>query len=87
MRQGVPSVFISEGEQARDPNVDAKKFGEEWVAKRYHSPSDDMNQPMNLDASVQFMQMDFLVGYDVAQNPQRPKWRPGDFFGETFGKK
>jgi len=85
VRQGVPSVFISEGEQATDPKFDAKKYGEEWIATRYHSPSDDMSQPMNLDASVEFMQIDFLVGYDVAQDPERPRWKPGDFFGETFG--
>ena len=87
VRQGVPSVFISEGEQARDPKVDAKKFNEQWIATRYHAPSDDMSQPMDLDASVQFMQIDFLVGYDVAQEPKRPEWKPGDFFGETFGHK
>jgi hypothetical protein len=87
VRQGVPSVFIYEGEEARDPNFNAKKFNEEWIATRYHSPSDDMNQPMDLDASVEFMQVDFLVGYDIAQDPQRPAWKPGDFFGETFGRK
>jgi hypothetical protein len=42
---------------------------------------------MNLDASVQFMQLNFLIGYDIAQDPQRPAWKPGDFFGETFGRK
>ena len=42
---------------------------------------------MDLDASVQFMQVDFLVGYDVAQDTRRPAWKPGDFFGETFGGK
>jgi Zn-dependent M28 family amino/carboxypeptidase len=87
VRQGVPSVIISEGEEAKDPKVDGKKFGEEWIAKRYHAPSDDMSQPMDLEASVQFMQIDFLVGYDVAQERQRPTWKPGDFFGETFGRK
>jgi hypothetical protein len=46
-----------------------------------------MNQPMDLDASVQFMQIAFLLGYDVAQDPQRPQWKPGDFFGENFGHK
>ncbi len=85
VRQGVPSVFITEGEEARDPKVNAKKFYEEWIANRYHAPSDDMKQPMDLNASVQFMQIDFLVGYDVAQEPQRPTWKPGDFFGESFG--
>jgi hypothetical protein len=87
VRQGVPSVFITEGEEARDSKFNAKKFNEEWIATRYHAPSDDMSQPMDLDASVEFMQVDFLVGYDIAQDPQRPKWKPGDFFGESFGRK
>jgi hypothetical protein len=87
VRQGVPSVFISEGEEAKDPAVNGKKFTEQWIATRYHAPSDDMNQPLNFDAAVQFMQIDFLVGYDIAQDPQRPKWKPGDFFGENFGLK
>ena len=87
VRQGVPSVFISDGEEARDPKVNGKKFLEEWIATRYHSPSDDMNQPLDFDAAVEFMQLDFLVGYDVAQDPQRPTWKPGDFFGDNFGRK
>jgi hypothetical protein len=87
VRQGVPSVFITEGEEATDPNFNAKKFNDAWIATRYHSPSDDMNQPLDFDAAVEFMQVDFLVGYDVAQDPQRPTWKPGDFFGETFERK
>jgi hypothetical protein len=87
VRQGVPSLFISEGNQARDPKFNAKKFGEDWGATRYHMPSDDMNQPLNFDAPVEFMQIDFLIGYDIAQDPERPRWKPGDFFGETFGRK
>jgi len=87
VRQGVPSLFLWEGNQATDPNFDARKFNDDWFATRYHSPSDDMQQPMNLDASVEFMQIDFLIGLDIAQDPQRPAWKPGDFFGETFGRK
>jgi hypothetical protein len=87
VRQGVPSLFISEGRQAKDPNVDGKKLVDAWVATRYHQPSDDMNQPLSFDAPVEFMQVDFLVGYGIAQAKQRPQWKPGDFFGETFGRK
>jgi Peptidase family M28/PA domain len=87
VRQGVPSVFIFEGNEAKDPKVNGRKLSEEWIATRYHAPSDDMNQPLNFDAAVQFMQINFLVGYDIAQDPQRPRWKPGDFFGETFGRK
>jgi len=55
--------------------------------RRYHQPSDDLNQPLNFDASVEYMQIVFLTGYYIAQDPQRPEWKPGDFFGETFGRK
>ena len=38
------------------------------------------------DAAVEFMQINFLAGYDVAQDRQRPAWKPGDFFGDLFGR-
>jgi Peptidase family M28/PA domain len=86
VRQGIPAVTISEGLQAKDPSVDGRKFVENWIEKRYHAPSDDMNQPLNFDAAVQYMQMVFLVGYDVAQERQKPAWKAGDFFGQLFGR-
>jgi hypothetical protein len=33
------------------------------------------------------MQINFLGGYDIAQIPQRPTWKPGDFFGESVARK
>jgi len=47
VKQGIPSVFISEGYEAKDPKVDGKKVTGEWRATRYHKPSDDMSQPMD----------------------------------------
>jgi hypothetical protein len=85
VRQGIPAVTIGEGLQAKDPNVDGRKFVENWISTRYHAPSDDMNQPLNFDASIQFLQLNFLAGYDVAQEQKRPAWKPGDFFGGLFG--
>jgi Peptidase family M28 len=86
VRQGIPAVTISEGLQAKDPSVDGRKFVENWIEKRYHAPSDDMNQPLNFDAAVEYMQIVFLVGYDVAQQRQKPAWKAGDFFGQLFGR-
>lgn len=85
VRRGVPAISLSEGFHAKDPKVDGKKLADDYVRLRYHAPSDDMSQPLDFDASVQFMQINFLVGYDVAQAPQRPTWNPSDFFGKTFG--
>jgi len=87
VRQGIPAITIGEGLQAKDPNIDGRKFLENWIATRYHAPSDDMDQPLDFDATVQFMQISFLVGYDLAQERRRPSWKAGDFFGELYGRK
>jgi len=87
VRQGVPSVNLLEGLQAKDPKVDGRKFIENWIETRYHSPSDDMDQPLNFDATIQYMQIGFLIGYDVAQDRARPVWKPGDFFGNLYARK
>jgi hypothetical protein len=84
VRQGIPAITIGEGLQAKDPSVDARKVLENWIATRYHAPSDDMDQPLNFDATVQFMQISFLVGYDLAQQTSRPAWKAGDFFGDLY---
>lgn len=86
VRRGVPAVSLGEGLHAKDPQVDGKKLADDYIQYRYHAPSDDMSQPLNFDAAIQFMQINFLVGYDVAENPQRPTWNLSDFFGKTFGK-
>lgn len=86
VRQGIPALTVGEGLKAKDPRVDGRKFVENWIETRYHAPSDDMNQPLDFDATIQYMQITFLLGYDVAQQHERPSWKQGDFFGKLFGK-
>lgn len=86
VRQGIPALTVAEGLKAKDPKVDGRKFVENWIETRYHAPSDDMNQPLDFDATIQYMQIAFLLGYDVAQQHERPSWKQGDFFGKLFGK-
>ena len=59
----------------------------EWVATRYHTPQDDVGQPMDFEAGATNAQLGFLVGLDIANADQRPTWKTGDFFGSTFGGK
>jgi Zn-dependent M28 family amino/carboxypeptidase len=87
VRQGIPAVTMGEGLKAKDANFDTRKFVGEWISKRYHSPADNMDQPMNFDATIEYLQLNFLVGYDVAQDHDRPSWKKGDFFGDLFGAK
>jgi hypothetical protein len=37
------------------------------------------------DAAAQFTRHLFRIGYAVTQADERPRWIPGDFFGERFG--
>ena len=87
VKVGVPALSLGEGLEAKDPNVNGRKFLENWIETRYHSPSDDMQQPLNFDATVEYMQVAFLIGYDLAQQHERPAWKPGDFFGDLYGRK
>lgn len=87
VRQGVPSVFISEGTKAIDPKVNGREVTLEWEKTRYHTPKDDMEQPLNFNAAVRCTRVNLAVGYILAQQAQRPSWNKGDFFGSAAARK
>jgi hypothetical protein len=80
VRQGVPSVFLGAGYKALDPKIDGKKMNDDWEAHRYHMPSDDMGQPLDFNAAAKNTRVILAVGYEVAQQEDRPSWNQGDFF-------
>jgi hypothetical protein len=80
VKEGVPAVYVGEGSKAVDPKVDGRKLQMNWEATRYHMPSDDMNQPLDLNAAAKCTRVNFAVGYEVAQQGERPRWNAGDFF-------
>jgi Zn-dependent M28 family amino/carboxypeptidase len=84
VRRGVPSLFPFMGMRS-DSGVDAGARFREWLATRYHTPQDDLDQPMDLEAGARHAQLAFLVGLEVADADQRPAWKTGDFFQRTFG--
>ena len=51
IRQGIPSVMIAIGYAKGSPE---EKIVHEWLAKRYHAPSDDVNQPIDKKAAGEF---------------------------------
>ena len=57
---------------------------EKWIETRYHTPLDNMEQPIDYDAGVNAAGMLFLLSYSVAQQDQRPAWNKDDFFGTRF---
>ena len=77
--QGIPAVFMRRG-------VDGNDVALKWVSTRYHTPLDNMEQPIDYEAGVRATGMIFLMGYDVAQEEKRPSWNANDFFGKPAGK-
>jgi hypothetical protein len=85
VKQGIPAVMPSPGFKSNDPNIKALDRAMQWMDEIYHQPQDDMNQPyLDFVAAAKFAQFSFLCGYYVAQDPQRPTWNKGDFFGDQY---
>lgn len=83
--QGVPAVDITDGVKSTDPKVNGLDVVKKWLVTRYHTPLDNMEQPIDFESAAKGSLMNFLVGYEVAQRPGVPEWNKGDFFGTTFG--
>lgn len=78
---GVPSVFIKTGYANGGKEAD-----ESFRGARYHRPGDDLTQAINYEAGAKFAKVNYEIAKALANTPERPKWRDGDFFGTRFGK-
>ena len=83
--QGVPAVDVTDGVKSTDPKIDGLDVIKKWLVTRYHTPLDNMDQPIDFESAAKGSMMNFLVGYEVAQRNTAPEWNKGDFFGATFG--
>jgi hypothetical protein len=86
VKQGVPSVFLVPGFTSSDPDVDGEKLWRGFLSTYYHQPSDDLSRPVDWPSVVRFARAKVRIGYAVADDPERPTWNEGDFFGEKFAR-
>jgi Zn-dependent M28 family amino/carboxypeptidase len=77
IRHGVPALIMSVGFEPGSPEQATFK---EWLNKRYHAPSDDLNQPVDLGAAALYEEITRRLLLDVADTPARPAWKPDSFF-------
>ncbi|WPU91439.1 M28 family peptidase [Mucilaginibacter sabulilitoris] len=78
--QGIPALHIKYGSKTADGKNNMNEIVAPWRAKYYHKPQDDINGIFDFEAGKKYAQLNFLIGYLVAQNPDRPTWNPGDIF-------
>jgi hypothetical protein len=87
VKRGVPAIYVGMGYKAVDPTIDAAREQTEWNRTRYHSPKDDLDQPIDYSVGATLARYNYLLGLEVANRTQPPAWTPGNFFGEKFGRK
>jgi len=85
VKQGVPAIFPVAGLKSDDPKIKPSEIFKNWEETRYHQPQDDMDQPgLDFDAAAKYARFVFLCGFMITEDPQRPTWNKGDFFGEHY---
>jgi len=80
-KAGVPALHAARGvEIIGKPPEYGKQKRDEYVAKHYHQPSDEVDPTWDLSGAVQDVQLLFEVGYQVANGDKFPEWKPGSEF-------
>ena len=77
IKKGVPSLAFKFGWL---PGTPEEKTFNTWYAERYHAPSDDLTQPVDLAAAAQFNAILEKLALRIADSGQRPEWKPTSFF-------
>jgi len=78
---GVPAIYFSRGtDYIGKPPGWGKQQQEEWEAKRYHQPSDEVDDTWVYDGMIEDAQIGFYATYLIAQKPELPAWKKGDEF-------
>ncbi len=77
IRQGIPAVKMDVGFELGTPE---QKIFKDWLTNRYHAPSDDINQPVDLQAAALYEEIVRRLLIDTANATARPQWKPDSFF-------
>lgn len=86
VRRGVPAVFLVPGFSSPDKGMDGGAGFMHFLRTHYHKPSDQLDLPFEPGVAERFTLMNYLMIRAVADEPERPSWNPGDFFGDRFAR-
>jgi Zn-dependent M28 family amino/carboxypeptidase len=77
IRRGVPALSLKVGFVKDSPEHEVVK---KWRTERYHSVRDDIAQPIDKQAAVDFNRLYLKVVEAVANRATRPAWNTDSFF-------
>jgi Zn-dependent M28 family amino/carboxypeptidase len=76
IRHGVPALAMD----IAPTTPEEKQIYADWLTHRYHAPSDDLNQPVDLAAAGKYEDIIRQMMIKIANDPQRPQWKADSFF-------
>jgi Zn-dependent M28 family amino/carboxypeptidase len=80
-KEGVPALDPDSGVDFVGKPADwGKKKRDEYTAKDYHAPSDEVKPDWDLSGAVADDKLLLAVGYRVANADKLPEWKPGNEF-------
>lgn len=78
IRHGIPALMMGIAPEPNSP--EQKQIFRDWLTHRYHAPSDDLDQPVDLSAAGQYEDVVRALMMKVADQQQRPEWKSDSFF-------
>jgi Zn-dependent M28 family amino/carboxypeptidase len=77
IRHGIPAVMTAFGNRK---GSNEEEIEQAWLKNRYHAPSDDLKQPIDLRAAAEYNRFMRTLAETVANNTARPQWKAESFF-------
>jgi Zn-dependent M28 family amino/carboxypeptidase len=82
VHHGIPSLMIDVGAEPGSAEAATIKV---WRTERYHSPSDDSKQPVDLATAAGYEEVIRALITEIANDPKRPQWKQDSFFRRYAG--
>lgn len=73
---GIPALMMD----VAPVTDEQKQVHKGWLTHRYHAPSDDLKQPVDLQAAGGYEEVVRSLMIKVADDSQRPAWKENSFF-------
>jgi Zn-dependent M28 family amino/carboxypeptidase len=86
VKQGIPAITFKAGVHSSDASIDGEKTTKAWLHDVYHTVKDNPDQKLDYASGARWADANLLLTLAVANAPEKPAWKKGDFFGERFAK-
>jgi Zn-dependent M28 family amino/carboxypeptidase len=77
--RGIPAILLMTGYANG-----GKAQWERFLDTIYHSPKDDLSQPIDWSAGARYGELNYRISRALADANERPRWYANDYFGDRF---